>query len=250
MSEVSVIEQELLDATKYKGKKGASREDYLAGLVKAVEKLDEDDFDGISQSAADWYNGSVEAMNDKDPPLEFPDAEADDDESDVEADDAEADADSDDGDDADGEGSEADAEAADAKEGSTDEDESEDEEAPPPKKAKAKANKVKAGKKADPEKPAKPKIDPSRYAHLTGEKDRFGVVKGTKTSDAVALYARPQGATAAQIMEKLGGRFYNITRRLAEEGHYVEKLEAGGFKIIHKEDYGKKVKAGGTKKGK
>lgn len=249
MSEVSVIEQELLDATKYKGKKGASREDYLAGLVKAVEKLDEDDFDSLSDTAADWYNSAVEAMNDKEPPPEFPDVEADDD-ADVEADDSEADGNT--GGDPDDETDDAD----DSSEGDLDDDEDEDtdaagedeaeEEAPPPKKARGRS--PKDTEKKDSPKP-KIKPEPERYAKITGEKDRFGIVKGTKTSDAVAMYCRPQGATAAQIMEKLNGRYYNVTRRLAAEGHHVEKLEGGGFKIIHRDDYGKKVKSGG-KKGK
>jgi len=254
MSEVSVIEQELLDATKYKGKKGASRENYLAGLVQAVEKMDEDDFDNLSDAAAVWYNDAVAAMNDKDPPPEFADAsEEADDESSDEDEDASADGD----DDTDADGAADDEEAEDSGAAADDDEDEEgvdsDEEEAPPKKAKTKVVKP-AKKDSEPSayakaKANKPKTDASRYAHITGEKDRFGVVKGTKTSEAVAMFARPQGATAAQIMEALGGRFYNITRTLAANGHHVEKMEGGVLRITHKDDYGKKVKAGG-KKGK
>jgi hypothetical protein len=78
------------------------------------------------------------------------------------------------------------------------------------------------------------------YDNLTGEKDRFGLFIGTKTQQAVALYEK--GATCKQVEMELAGRHRNILKRLALDGHRVEKLEGGVYKITHRDDFGAKVK--------
>ena len=68
----------------------------------------------------------------------------------------------------------------------------------------------------------KGKIDTTRYDNMTGEKDRYGVIDGSKTHDAVMMYEK--GATSKEIENKLGGRYYNILHTLEQRGHRVEKL--------------------------
>ena len=100
-----------------------------------------------------------------------------------------------------------------------------------------------------PEKAAKPKKKPKvsernqpDYTKLTGETDRYGVAIGTRTHMAVQMYEK--GCTAKEIMDELGGRFYNILKKLAQDGHHFEKNEEfKTWKLTHKDDYtGKKAK--------
>lgn len=79
---------------------------------------------------------------------------------------------------------------------------------------------------------------PMDYA--TAPKDRYGVAIGTDTHKAVLMYEK--GTTSRELKEKLGGRYYNILTKLAENGHLVEKLPDGVFKVTHKDDRGKKGK--------
>lgn len=73
---MSVIEQEILEATQFDPpRKYDDRQDYLAALAKAVNKLEDIDFDALSTEAADWFNTSVKAMNNKKDLPDFPDAE-------------------------------------------------------------------------------------------------------------------------------------------------------------------------------
>ena len=105
---------------------------------------------------------------------------------------------------------------------SADEDEDEDE---TPKKG---------GKKASKPDTTKPKRQgPQAYANA--KKDRFGLVEGSKVSQAVKLFARSKGATMAEIKEATGGPQGNVLRKLVEEGHRVER-DGRVIRVIHKDD--------------
>jgi len=207
----SAIEQEVIDATKFNGKRYKERQDYLAALVRAVDGMDEDDYDNLTDKAADWFTDAAKALNAKHTIPDFEDvpenaADEDDEETEQKRDDDEDEKNDSDEDDED------------------DEDEADEEEVKTAKKSKAKP---KSGRK--------PVEDPGkRYPKITGEKDRYGIIMGTKTHDAVLLYEK--GASSKDILGALNGRYYNILRKLAEEGHKVEKLPEGVFKLTHKDD--------------
>lgn len=238
MTDVSPLEQELIDATGFKGPKKAKRQDFLAGLVRATVDLDQDTFDNLSDEAAEWAETGVKALNDKEDIAEFVEPEeaeepADEDETDTdhEADEAAAD------------------KKARAKPNGTDTDEEEeldptddnpedDEPEHDPEAIKAAAKARKADKKA------KSKEVTDQYAAITGEKNRYGITKGTMSDKAIAMYEK--GATSKQIKDELGGRHYNILKRLQDEGHKVEKLEGGQWKLTHHADL--KTKKATTKK--
>ena len=57
---MSEIETELLKATKFKKKEKDydDRQDYLGAVVIAISKLTEDDYDDLSDAAADWFNAA------------------------------------------------------------------------------------------------------------------------------------------------------------------------------------------------
>lgn len=88
----------------------------------------------------------------------------------------------------------------------------------------------------------KPTRVPTPYDILTGEKDRYGIIVGTKTHDAVEMYER--GTSAKEILQATGGRHYNILKKLEKDGHRVVKLAKHRFRLTHKDDIGKvKVKS-------
>lgn len=237
------IEQELTKTVKFKAPKGGfkDRQDELAALAKAVVKLSDDDFDELSNEAADWVNNAIKAINAKDTIKDFGD-DNNDAEDEAEAEELEDEADAEDEDEAEDEEvedeapeDEIDHEAEEAAEAAKAEKNKKAAKPKPPAKA-AKATKPEEQEKAAPEKSTK-----NRYEDLTGEKDRFGVIIGTKTHDAVLMYEK--GATSKQIQdalgegpEKKGGRFYNVLRRLSEEGHLVERSADGVFTLTHRDD--------------
>lgn len=236
--ERSELEQELMDVSKHKPKAYPDRQDELAALVRAVERVSDESFETLSKEARKWYNDAAVAMNEHDDIPDFPDIDS-------EAEEA------------------ADEEAAEniyedendedvVNEGSIEHDEPEpsEEERPKPakaKKEKAPKRKAKADSKAKPKgnglDDAPPSTDPFKnpkkegtiFEKVTGEKDKFGLYYGTKTQQAVALYEK--GATAKQVEEALQGRHRNILTRLAKEGHLIEKLEGGVFKVTHRDEY-------------
>lgn len=83
----------------------------------------------------------------------------------------------------------------------------------------------------------KPTRVPTPYDILTGEKDRYGIIVGTKTHDAVEMYER--GTSAKEILQATGGRHYNILKKLEKDGHRVVKLAKHRFRLTHKDDIGK-----------
>jgi hypothetical protein len=226
------VENELVTATKFKRKADdyTERQDYLADVVKAVDRLAHDKFEKLTDEAADWFNDAVKALNSKDDLPEFegngvdPDASADERKA--------ANAAMEDGDELTGE-------SEDNREGPEDK---------PSKIKKAKAGRPKKAVKekstrvADAEGEAEPATPRVRNGEL--EKDRFGVVLGTKTHQAVMMYAAEEGASLKEIDASIGGRFANILRRLTKDGHHVQKdPESGRFRLIHKDDFGSKAKA-------
>lgn len=220
---MSEVEKELRTATKFKGKQ-EDRQELLHALARAADKLHQDIYDNLSDEAANWHTEAVSAINKREAIPDFEDIELLDQTSE-EPDEDEVDEELAPAEEADDEDGQDEAEPAEDEA----EDEAEPEEKPaekPEKKAKVIAVRAK--------KPPKVRVDTSRYDNITGEKDRFGVVEGTKTSDAVKMYER--GTTAKEIMETLGGRFYNILTRMTNEGHRVEKLEGGRWKLTHKDD--------------
>ena len=253
---MSEIEQELRKAWKMRKKDEdfETRQDYLVALIRGFDiacSKDDDLFDTISQEAADWFNAATEARNKKLEIEDFPDRELEEAEDEPEEVEEEAESGDEVEDDAE-EGDEAEADEADEEPESEEElaaaeeaeAESENEEAEAQAAKKAKAKKTKPEKPAKAEKVAKTpvkKTEPN-YARLTGEKDKFGIIKGTKTATAVQLYEK--GATAKDIKEATGGKFYNVLTKLTSEGHKLEKLPGGIFRLTHKDDIVKPSRKG------
>lgn len=241
-------EHELVKVTKFKGEKYDDRQDYLAALLKDVDRFyakNEDKFDNLSDEAADWYNAAVTALNKK---KEIPDFEDDEPDGDAPVDPEELEADDDTGEvpetgneDSSSETTE-DEEPEDGDEPVQVLGEPEEDEPTPEKPAKAKAKVAKSGAmvKGKPKKEEKPLAGPKKGQRTIPvdnspvTKDRFGVIDGSKTSEVVKLYEK--GITGPQIYDKFGGRYYNILRKLAQDGHRVEKLEGGIFKLTHRDD--------------
>jgi hypothetical protein len=202
------IENELIEATKFRTPPGgySARQDHLGGLARAANKLTDDQFDELTDDAANWVSSAIKALNGKAEIPEFDDYKA-----------------------AEEAGSEIEEEGAETKTARS--------KTPKKKDAQeviAKPSKLKPSGK-------KQKVSETRYDNLTGERNRYGIIVGTKTHEAILLYE--EGITSAGIKEKLGGRFYNILKTLEEKGHRVERLPGGVFKLTHAEDIG-------TKKGK
>ncbi len=158
MAELTALEQEIIEATGFKMKRFANRQDYLAAIARAMEKMDGDAYDNLSDEASDWYQDAATAVNANDDIPDFPeDDEADDDateeEADVGTDDDEAEEDADEADDEADEDSE---DSSDEGEESEDDEEGGAEEEPEPE-PKPKKERVKAEAKAD--KPTKAKAN-------------------------------------------------------------------------------------------
>lgn len=72
---------------------------------------------------------------------------------------------------------------------------------------------AKAAKGAEKAKVAKPKT----------EKDVWGLRKGSAKSEAAAMYARKNGATLAEVKERVGSIQLNVLHALEKAGYTVEK---------------------------
>lgn len=267
MTDLTAIEQEIIEATKFKMKRFANRQDYLAAIARAMEKMPGDDYDNLSDDATDWYEAAAKAVNANDDIPDFPEE----DEPDEEADDVEESADDEADDEAD-EASEDDTEGEEPK----DVEEGEVEEEPEPEPKPTKNVKTAKGKKEPepvaegpkgtrPEVVAKMKakkdakeakherkqgttrnLPKTRYDDITGKKNRYGVVEGTKTDDFCKMIEK--GASMGEVKEALGDTYYNTIKRLREAGHSVEKNDAGKFVLKHKDDVGGKKEKAKTKK--
>lgn len=271
------LEKELIKATKFQPPKGGykDRQDELAALARLGSKLPDDDFDDLSDEAGNWVNGAVKAIMAKGTIKDFTDDARKASEDDAEeAPDAEVDEDAEEQEPEDGNdsgGSDPDdglreADAAAEADAESDNEAEEALEAALPVKRKA----VKFNKGGNPRKGGRPKADPekvkksieklataeelkhvkTRYDDVTGEMDRYGVMINTKTHDAVLMYEK--GTTSKGLTDKLGGRFYNILRKLSEQGHLVERSPEGVFTLTHRDDIKAKMaaKKAPEKKGK
>lgn len=233
------VERELIKVTKYKVKrKFDNRQDYLGSILNAAAKLSQEEFDDLTQEAADWVNAAADAKNNKEPELpDFDEVEVVDEEGNEltpdEADEPEGDDESEESE----EDEDDDSEFDDDDEDDSDEDEEPDEEdngediegtvllpavqekhkgevaPPPPNPAKKLPSKVTAKVKNE-----------AAVRHGKAVEiglDKWGCMEGTKNSQALALFEK--GTTAKEVKEALGGTFYNVLARVQKAGHRVEK---------------------------
>ncbi len=81
----ATIADEILQALpKVKQKAKEKTQAFRLRVVKALAKIDEDDWDKLSEEAQDWYDEAAEAANEGEPLPDFPTAESDEDEEDEE----------------------------------------------------------------------------------------------------------------------------------------------------------------------
>lgn len=210
------IERELIEITGYKpARKFANRQDYLNSILNAVIKLSEDQFDNLTNEAAEWSNAAVEAKNSKAEELpDFDEITLDDTLATVEHD--------------------AEAEELGEVEGDPDEEEvGEEVQAEPAPETKPKRA---AKPKSEPKAKKAPKAEPEAEAdeELPDVKmDKWGAMEGSKNSLALAMFEK--GATTKEIKDALGGTYYNILKRMVIKGHKVEK-EGSLVKLTHSDD--------------
>lgn len=249
------VESELIRATSFKPrKKYADRQEYLKSVINAVAKLDDDDFENLSDEAAAWCNAAIEVINttkNGDVPdfdeINGADMSAEDDaeDADDEADEAEDEDTEDDGDEDDTDPEDDEGESGD------DEDEpepDEDEEVEPEPKESASKNMSSFKKRKGPSVRSKPekaaikasapkekKAGPTRDVMV----DKWGCLPGSKNGEALAMFEK--GATTSEVKNTIGGTFYNILKRCVEQGHQVEKT-GSMVKLTHKDDLGKPSK--------
>ena len=231
---MSEYEKQVIALTKFKMADYGDHQDYLASLVRHTDKwlqkhdVKGDIFDGWDSVLADWFDSSIHVLNDGDGPLpDFPDRTEPIPEYVIEEELV----------------SEPDPNAVAVVEEVGEETvvatapPSGDQSSPPteplPTDPPAALVPIKAKKWGV----KKPTRAPTPYDILTGEKDRYGIIVGTKTHDAVVMYER--GASAKEILQALGGRHYNILRKLKKDGHRVVRLTKHRFKVTHKEDLAK-----------
>ena len=197
---MSKIEAEIVEVTNFEPpRKYAERQDYLAALAKAINKLEEIDYNSLSTEATDWFNDSVRALNNRKDLPDFPDIEE-----------------------PENEPTEPISEPA---------EEVGEAEASPAPKAKADPNKRRA-KGVPPRKLEHPEIDPQK-AIDNYETDAYGVVKGSKNAAAVAMLEK--GCRMSDITASIGGTYYNLKARLRKQGHTIEEGANGMLKLIHKD---------------
>lgn len=256
---MSAIEAELVKIFKFKKSPEdfEDHQEYLSELVLCVEKIKDDKtWDSMNEETYDWLTEAVEAKNKKREIPDFTDAEPaepeeDGDEEgeptkvDEEATEEEAEEDP-------GEGTEeevgrepASIEAVVgevvAEVGGPDATTEDAVPAKKPRKKRVKAGKYIKKKKGKPD--VQPKHKPGKepdYKKITGTKDRYGVTEGTKASLALKMFEK--GCTMRDVVIEHGDTQYNILRKLAKEGHKVEKLENGVLRLTHKDDVAKKGK--------
>jgi hypothetical protein len=82
------------------------------------------------------------------------------------------------------------------------------------------------------------KFDAYQFANdnLTGEKDKFGVIAGTKSSEVLKMFER--GAAMREVKKTIEGNdtYYNLLGKMVTAGHKVEKLAGGVWKLTHKNE--------------
>lgn len=259
------IESELIKACEFKPrKKYNDRQEYLRAILVAANKLSDDDFDLLSDDAANWVDACIRVHNahkNEDLPDfdevgdvsedETSDEEVDDDAAD-EADEDEAESDEgdeesdDDGDDEDG-SDEADAsDETDTDEEPEDGDDEEDE--PEEVEVAPKPTRKKSGPVPKPKPPkGQPPVSVSAQKKLKNlpeeegdvELDKWGCMVGSKNSLALAMFEK--GATSKEIKAELGGTYYNILTKMVQRGHKLER-EGTLMKLTHMNEVASKPK--------
>ena len=254
------VENEIISASGFEPrKKYADRQDYLKSLLLAVTKMDEEDFDGLSDDAAAWANHCVAIYNagDKEEYPDFdedevyntsdaededePEEEAEEETEEPEAEEPETDDDSEEED----EPEEDEPEEAEEEPETEEEPEPEPEVKKPPKKpAKVKVKEPTAAQKKRVAQGAKDKVPPPKKKPAPrdgdAELDKWGCIVGSKNSEALAMFEK--GATSREVKLELGGTFYNLLGKMVKNGHTMEK-EGAFIKIIHKDAKKAPVKA-------
>lgn len=72
---MSKIEKELLEASNLKPKKNEDSQAYRTRLCRAVAKISDDAWEGLSSEAQGWNNDAAEALKNSKDIADFPDAE-------------------------------------------------------------------------------------------------------------------------------------------------------------------------------
>lgn len=216
------IESELITATGYKAqRKFSNRQDYLGSILNAVIKLSNDDFDNLTDDAANWANAAIEAKNAKSEILpDFDELGEGDENGDDTSDNVEGDVSSDSGDDL------LQDEIIESPDGILYEEPELVE--PPKKKAKVPA------KKGPPKSEGVTPIDEEVIL------DKWGCMEGSKNSQALAMFEK--GATTKEVKAEIGGTYYNILGKLVLKGHRLEK-EGSLIRLVHRDEMAKRAGA-------
>lgn len=206
---VSEIEQELLDATNFvPEKKYRKRQDYLAALMREVCNLNDEDFNELTDPAAEWSSNAVNAFKAGDELPDFANGAAHDPESVV----VEGD-----------EGSETDAVAASVSDEDTGDGEqtAEKKEKKKPGRPKGKGKAKVAKAKKEPKEPKAPKEPKGRV--VPRGNNEWGVANTTKSDLVCRMLAQEGGTTMKEIIEATGHAHYNLVNRLARHGYTIVK---------------------------
>lgn len=222
--EITKTETELLTATKFKfdDLTYETRSEYLTALARAVSELSDEEFDKLSPESADWANKAARAIKARKPITDF------------------------------------DGELEEVKEND-----------PFDAVGVVNGNEIQSAESVaialvfEPETPTKAKKPRSRKAGTGSKKakkevkvesdveeitqsepvlvneapqgvyDRFKVAIGTKSHHAINMFL--QGTRMSEVHKVLGDHYYNLLKRMAKEGHQVNKVD-GVIKLTHKDD--------------
>lgn len=209
------VEREILKASgfKKKVKDFDDRAEYLAALTRAVDKMEDDDFNDLSQEASDWANAALEAVRDGEEVEDFEEPEAEE---------------------------EAEPEEKPAKKGGKRAAREEEDEKPAKKRSSRDDDDEKPAKRSSRDKDDEKPKRKSPRDYENAKRDRFGLVVGSKVSDAVKLFEK--GASMKTVKDKTGGPQNNVLKKLSRDGHLVEKYD-GVIKVTHKDDLTSKQKS-------
>lgn len=202
---MSQIEQDIIKVTSFEPpRKYEDRQDYLAALVRAVDKLDDVEFDLLGPVTVEWVNDAASAMRNRKKIVDFPDNEDTDDNLDTNE-----------------------ADTADAVEQEADAGGVQDEPVEAPVKVPARRKKGAAPRKLE-----HPKVDPKASIE-NFQTDKYGIVVGSKNAAAAAMFEK--GCRMSDVTASIGGTYYNLVARLKKQGHTVESGANGFTKLTHKD---------------
>jgi hypothetical protein len=187
------IEEEMCAITKIKKDKYPQRQDFLAALLRAIEKIPEAEYDRMSENAYQWQKEATRHFNHRKPLPDFPDRVRDE---------------------------------VDGMPLQTSVEELRGDDAAPAISGDEQPATVRRKRRQLP-----PRRVPD-YANLSGEKDRYGITAGTNTHEAVKMYEKgctagdveqalggryrnilSKLADAGHRVERLGVGFYKVTHK-------------------------------------